>query len=86
MQPEEAKRTEDGIITDRKYVLDAAIVRVMKARKERTFEQLKMDVIDAVKAHFVPDMKHFKERVDSLVESEFLRRDDDNRDLFFYVA
>jgi cullin-4 len=83
---EEAKRTEEGIIADRKFVIDAAIVRVMKARKERTFEQLKIDVVDAVKSHFVPDMKHFKERVDSLVEGEFLRRDDDNRDLFYYVA
>jgi cullin 4 len=83
---EEAKRTEAGIQTDRKFVIDAAIVRVMKARKERTFEQLKIDVVDAVKSHFVPDMKHFKERVDSLVEGEFLRRDEDNRDLFYYVA
>lgn len=58
----------------------------MKARKERTFEQLKIDVLDAVKKHFIPDMKVFKERVDSLVESEFLRRDEDNRDVFYYVA
>ena len=58
----------------------------MKARKELTFEQLKIDVVDAVKAHFIPDMKHFKERIDSLVEGEFLKRDEANKDLLYYVA
>jgi len=84
--PEEAKRAEEGIETDRKYALDAAIVRVMKSRKERTFEQLKLDVVDAVKNHFVPDIKEFKKRVLVLIESEYLRRDEDNPELFFYVA
>jgi cullin-4 len=85
-QPEEAKKAEEGIETDRKYALDAAIVRVMKSRKERTFEQLKLDVVDAVKNHFVPDIKEFKKRVLVLIESEYLRRDEDNPELFFYIA
>lgn len=85
-QPEEAKKAEEGIETDRRYALDAAIVRVMKSRKERLLEQLKSDVVDAVRFHFVPDIKEIKKRVLVLVESEYIRRDENNPDLFLYVA
>jgi cullin-4 len=85
-QPEENKRTEAHIEADRKQELDAAIVRIMKAKKKLTFEQIKSEVIIAVKNRFVPEIKHIKQRVDCLVESEYLKRDEDVKDLFVYLA
>lgn len=58
----------------------------MKAKKKLAFEQIKSDVIVAVKRRFVPEIKHVKQRVDYLVENEYLKRDDDVKDVFVYLA
>ncbi|CAA7266377.1 unnamed protein product [Cyclocybe aegerita] len=83
--PEESKRTNASIEDDRKYYLDAAIVRIMKAKKELTYEQLKVATIDAVKSHFVPQVDTIKRRIESLVEQEYLERSED-RTTYLYVA
>lgn len=85
-QPEESKRTQTSIEGDRKHALDAAIVRVMKARKELHYEQLKAATIDAVKNHFVPEVSSIKQRIQGLVEQEYLRRDENDMNLYIYVA
>ncbi|KAF8879952.1 Cullin-4B [Infundibulicybe gibba] len=84
--PEESRRTQTSIEGDRKHYLDAAIVRVMKARKEMTYEQLKAATIDAVKNHFVPQVDVIKKRIDSLVETDYLERSKKDRNTFLYVA
>lgn len=61
-------------------------MRVMKARKELHYEQLKTATIDAVKNHFVPQVSVIKQRIASLVEQEYLRRDEDDMNLYIYVA
>ncbi|KAI0259323.1 Cullin family-domain-containing protein [Gloeopeniophorella convolvens] len=83
---EESQRMQSAVEGDRKHYLDAAIVRVMKARKQLTYEQIKTETIEAVRRHFVPDVASIKQRVDALVEQEYLRRDDNDRNLFYYVA
>ncbi|KAF8139806.1 Cullin-4B [Boletus edulis] len=84
--PEESKRTQSHIDSDRKHYLDAAIVRIMKAKKELTYETLKTQTIEAVKNHFVPEVNVIKQRIVGLVEQEYLRRDDHDMNKFMYVA
>ncbi|CAL1696829.1 unnamed protein product [Somion occarium] len=84
--PEESKKTQSLIETDRKHVLDAAIVRVMKAKKELHNEQLKTGIIDAVKSHFVPSVQLIKERIDAMVEEEYIKRRHDDNNVFIYLA
>ncbi|CDO70959.1 hypothetical protein BN946_scf184829.g68 [Trametes cinnabarina] len=84
--PEESKRTQSSIEADRKHALDAAIVRVMKAKKELSYEQLKTATIEAVKKHFVPEVGMIKQRIQGLVEQEYLRRDEDDMNKYIYVA
>ncbi|KAI0785913.1 Cullin family-domain-containing protein [Abortiporus biennis] len=83
---EESKKTQTLIESDRKHVLDAAIVRIMKAKKELHNEQLKTLVVDAVKNHFVPDVMMIKQRISELVEQEYLRRSDEDMNVYIYVA
>ncbi|KAI0761642.1 Cullin-domain-containing protein [Trametes elegans] len=83
---EETKRTQTSIEADRKHALDAAIVRVMKARKELSYEQLKTATIEAVRKHFVPEVAMIKQRVEGLVEQEYLRRDEWDKTKYIYVA
>ncbi|TFK38770.1 Cullin-4B [Crucibulum laeve] len=86
VSPEESKRTNISIEGDRKHYIDAAIVRIMKAKKEMGYEQLKAATIDAVKNHFVPQVDIIKKRIDSLVESDYLERSEEDRSIFHYVA
>ena len=58
----------------------------MKGKKQLQYEQLKTATIDAVKHHFKPDVPMIKQRVDNLVEQDYLRRDEDDYSLLIYVA
>lgn len=58
----------------------------MKAKKKLAFERIKTEVIIAVKNRFVPEIKQIKQRVDYLVENEYLKRDEDVKDVFIYLA
>ncbi|KAJ7770835.1 Cullin family-domain-containing protein [Mycena maculata] len=84
--PEESKQTQSAIDGERGATLDAAIVRIMKAKKEMKYEKLLNATVDAVKSHFIPDVKTIKERIDKLMEQEYVRRDDDKPQMLFYVA
>jgi cullin-4 len=84
--PEENKRTQTSIEGDRKHYLDAAIVRIMKARKELSYEQLKAATIDAVKTHFVPEVSVIKQRIAGLVVREYLTRDQEDMNVYACVC
>lgn len=72
--------------TDRKHVVDAAIVRIMKSKKELHMEHLKTGIIDAVKSHFVPSVQLIKERIEAMVEGEYIKRSDTDMNTFVYLA
>lgn len=58
----------------------------MKARKQLMYEQLKAETIEAVKKHFVPDVSSIKKRIESLVEQDYLKRDEEETNMYVYVA
>jgi len=86
VSPEESKQTQTAIDGERVFTLDAAIVRIMKAKKEMLYSRLVEATIDAVKNHFIPDVKTIKIRIDKLMEQEYMRRDKDESQKLFYVA
>lgn len=74
------------IEADRKYALDAAIVRIMKGKKKLHYEQLKNQTIEAVSKHFQPEVPMIKSRIDGLVEQDYLRRDEEDMNVLHYEA
>lgn len=58
----------------------------MKGKKELAYEQLKTATIEAVRKHFVPEVSMIKQRITSLVEQEYLRRDEHDMNRYIYVA
>ncbi|KAI5118667.1 hypothetical protein M0805_001040 [Coniferiporia weirii] len=84
--PEETKKTQGAIESDRKSFLDAAIVRIMKAKKTLGHQALIAATIDAMKAHFLPEVAMIKSRFDSLIEQEYIRRDELEQNVYVYVA
>ena len=74
-----------AIEDDRRSYLDAAIVRIMEAKKEMTYEQLKTVTIDEITKYFLPQVDSIKKRIKSLVEQDYLERSEDKSKLL-YVA
>ncbi|PVF97543.1 hypothetical protein CPB86DRAFT_706780 [Serendipita vermifera] len=83
---EETQQAVKVIDQYRDASLDAAIVRIMKAKKTLKSQQLIAETIDAVNKHFKPEVKAIKLRIDSLMEREFIARKDGSSDTFVYLA
>lgn len=86
---EEHALTLAAVQRSREYEVDAAIVRIMKARKSVMYQILVAEVvrlIGDVSKRFRPQPSLVKRRVEELVDKEYLRRDENNRELFWYVA
>ncbi len=71
---------------DRRYSIDAAIVRTMKSRKVLQHTQLVMEVNQQLCKMFKPDLKLIKKRIEDLIQREYLERDKDNPNTFKYLA
>lgn len=58
----------------------------MKGRKQLSLTLLVDAVVSDVAKRFPPDVKEIKKRVESLIEREFLRRSDEDRQVLQYLA
>ncbi|QNP95763.1 YALIA101S04e13784g1_1 [Yarrowia lipolytica] len=70
----------------RQNEIDAAIVRVMKSRKTLNHNNLVGEVTKQLASRFKPPIPTIKHCIESLLEREYLRRDDNDTTLFHYEA
>jgi len=82
----EKQETRAKVDEDRKPQIDAALVRVMKSRKEMEHNALIAEVTGQLQARFMPHPNVIKKRIESLIEREFLERDKDNWRKYRYLA
>lgn len=85
MEPER-KETRTKVDEDRKHEIEAAIVRIMKARKKRPHNLLVAEVTEQLKARFMPSPQVIKKRIEGLIEREYLARTPEDRKVYVYVA
>jgi len=81
---EEKDKTTEGVVQDRQYQVDAAVVRVMKARKTLSHQLLISELYKQLK--FNVNVNDLKKRIESLIDREYLERDKDNPSLYTYLA
>mmetsp|Transcript_23892 Transcript_23892/g.70029 ORF Transcript_23892/g.70029 Transcript_23892/m.70029 type:complete len:91 (+) Transcript_23892:2349-2621(+) len=63
---------------DRSFAIDAALVRIMKARKRLGHQELVGEVV-AQLTQFKPEVSQVKNRIGSLLEREYLKRVEDSQ-------
>ncbi|KAI0036500.1 Cullin-domain-containing protein [Vararia minispora EC-137] len=86
----EAKAESNDVLKtvdeDRKYVIQATIVRIMKARKTMKNQPLIQEVIQQISQRFAPKIPDIKKAIETLLEKEYIERVEGTRDTFNYVA
>jgi cullin 1 len=70
---------------DRSIAIEAAIVRIMKARKTLQHQQLLSEVL-AQLSFFNPNPRVVKKRIEALIDREYLERSADNPGVYNYLA
>ncbi|KAE8009557.1 hypothetical protein FH972_005988 [Carpinus fangiana] len=83
---DERRRVIEDVDKDRRYAIDAAIVRIMKSRKVLGHQQLVMECVEQLGRMFKPDIKAIKKRMEDLITRDYLERDKENPNVFRYLA
>ena len=81
---EEQKKTNESVLQDRQYQIDAAIVRIMKTRKTLAHKLLVNELVAQLR--FPVAAADLKKRIESLIDREYLEREDDDAQVYNYLA
>ncbi|KAF5764221.1 putative cullin protein, neddylation [Helianthus annuus] len=82
----EKHETRQRVEEDRKPQIEAAIVRIMKARRVLDHNNVIAEVIKQLQSRFLANPSEIKKRIESLIERDFLERDGSDRKLYQYLA
>jgi len=66
------------------YVALVRIVRILKSRKRLAHQELVGEVIHQIQ-NFAPESRLIRQRVEGLIEREYLKRDDVNPKYYIYL-
>ena len=80
----EKEETHESVLRDRIHVMDAAIVRIMKTRQKLPHNQLISEIYGQLK--FPSKTADLKKRIESLIDREYIERDDKTPNIYNYLA
>lgn len=83
---QEAADTLKHVDEDRKMVIQAVIVRIMKARKQMKHQPLIQEAITQLAPRFNPKVADVKKAIDQLLDKEYIERIEGQRDSYSYLA
>ncbi|XP_050435025.1 cullin-3-B-like [Adelges cooleyi] len=81
----EFQKTKDTVEEDRMHKIEAAVVCIMKARKKLTHDTLVIEVVEQLRSQFMPSYKYIKERIEWLIEKEYIARTLEDQNTYIYV-
>jgi hypothetical protein len=81
---EESAATNERVFSERHYVVDAAIVRLMKSRKRMPHAELVVEVPAMLK--FPVAVTDLKKRIETLIDRDFIQRSPQDNTIYEYRA
>lgn len=85
MQADDSNEIPSNVEDDRKHLAEAAIVRILKARKTLKHNDLIAEVMRQLVARYTPTAQFIKKRIESLIEREYIKRNLDTAS-YDYIA
>lgn len=82
----EKQETRQRVEEDRKPQIEAAIVRIMKSRRVLDHNNIITEVTKQLQSRFLANPVEIKKRIESLIERDFLERDNVDRKMYRYLA
>jgi len=85
----EKKESDEGIALierQREFEIEAAMVRVMKSRNRLDWNKLQVEVINILQQRFTPNAKNLKKRLESLIDRQFMTRDENDPKTIVYIS
>jgi len=82
----ELEATQKNIDEERRYLTEAAVIRVMKTKKELGHHELVGAVMGQLAARFRPDRRAVKKCIDDLIDRDYLKRCQHSASIYQYVA
>lgn len=70
---------------DRTYAIDAAVVKIMKSRKKMSYMHLLNEVMTILQM-FKPTSLMIKNRIETLIDRDYMERDSEDNNVFRYLA
>lgn len=62
------------------------MVRVMKSRNRLDWNKLQVEVINILQQRFTPNAKNLKKRLESLIDRQFMTRDENDPKTIVYIS
>jgi cullin 3 len=81
----EGEEKRDRVAEDRRFEIDAAIVRLMKTKKTMQHDSLMIELVARLCHRFLPSLEDMKKRILALIDRDILSRDSGDRNLYHYV-
>jgi len=82
----EQETLQADISVGRQIEVNAAIVRIMKSRRQLKHNELIEELIKQLSKRFLPPIIMIKQRIELLIEKEYLKRDENDKNLYHYLA
>jgi hypothetical protein len=78
--------TTEELSKAREAQIDCAVVRIMKSRRTLAFRELYNEVVQQLVNHYNPVERDVKQRIEDLIQREYLKRDEDDATRLVYLA
>ena len=82
----EKAEVADKVDEDRRHMVEATIVKVMKTRRKIEHNALIAEATKILSTKFNPDPSMIKKRIESLIDREYMERDNEDRRFYKYIA